>query len=76
MSKKTKSNTEIWAEIKVLENQIDELKKELAPATLPKQADLNECNRLARKAVTKVNTISAEKLSVDGGVQKVRAKIN
>ncbi len=65
------SNDEIWAEIKKLEDQIVELKSTLKPATLPKQADLNECNRLARKANVTPNKVNPAKLSEESG-RKVR----
>ena len=43
-------NALIWAEVKSLENQIELIKLELRPAELPKQASLNDCNIMARKA--------------------------
>ena len=43
-------NALIWAEVKSLENQIELVKSELRPAELPKQASLNDCNIMARKA--------------------------
>lgn len=63
MSKKEKltnaeSNNLIWAEVKMLEDEIESIKKGLLPAELPKQASLNECNTLARKA--KVGSVKVD----------------
>ena len=46
----TQHNDNLWAEIKKLEAKIKELKSTLKPAELPKQANLNDCNALARKS--------------------------
>ena len=43
-------NELIFAEVKKLEDEIKLLKSELRPAELPKQASLNDCNIMARKA--------------------------
>jgi hypothetical protein len=43
-------NALIWAEVKKLEDEIELIKLELRPAELPKQASLNDCNIMARKA--------------------------
>lgn len=43
-------NDKIWAEIRKLEDKVKELKLTLKPVELAKQASLNDCNRLARKA--------------------------
>lgn len=47
---KMEQNDATWAEIKKLEGKLAELKSTLHPAELPKQASLNDCNVLARKA--------------------------
>jgi cob(I)alamin adenosyltransferase len=50
---KAEQNDLVWAEVKKLEDKIKELKSTLHPAELPKQASLNECNKLARSAKVK-----------------------
>ena len=50
---KAEQNNLVWAEVKKLEDKIKELKSTLHPAELPKQANLNECNKLARAAKVK-----------------------
>ncbi len=50
---KAEQNSLVWAEVKKLEDKIKELKSTLHPAELPKQASLNECNKLARAAKVK-----------------------
>tara|TARA_R100000951_G_scaffold107151_1_gene102253 strand:- start:1712 stop:1912 length:201 start_codon:yes stop_codon:yes gene_type:complete len=50
---KAEQNDLVWAEVKKLEDKIKELKATLHPAELPKQASLNECNKLARAAKVK-----------------------
>ena len=58
-------NAEVFTEIKALETQIAELKSTLKKAELPKQADLNECNILARKANTKPVKVDPKKVSAE-----------
>lgn len=60
-------NDASWVEIKKLEDKISELKSGLFPATLPKQASLNECNALARKANVKPVKVSPKKVSQERG---------
>ena len=55
---KAEQNNLVWAEVKKLEDKIKELKSTLHPAELPKQASLNECNKLARSA--KVKTVKVD----------------
>ena len=47
------SNNEILQKIAVLSDQINELRKQMKPIELPKQATLHECNVLARQNKTK-----------------------
>lgn len=70
---KEKTNDDIWQEIKKHEDAIAELKAELKPATLPKQASLADCNRLARKAKVVSTKTDPKKLSEESGV-KVKVK--
>jgi hypothetical protein len=51
-----------------LEDKVVELKKTLAPAELPKQADLNHCNKIARKAKTKQVQVNPKRLSDEKGI--------
>lgn len=54
---KLEHNDSVWLKIKELEEKINTLKGTLHPAELPKQASLNDCNVLARKAkATKTKT--------------------
>ena len=63
-------NAEIFKQVKVLENKIAELKADLKPAELPKQAELNMCNALARKAVTKPVKVNPKLVDEESGVKK------
>jgi hypothetical protein len=56
-------NDKIWAEVKKLEDKIKELKLTLKPAELAKQASLNDCNALARKANTIPAKVDPKRLS-------------
>ena len=47
---KLEQNDKVWAEVKKLEDKIKELKLTLHPAELARQANLNDCNRIARTA--------------------------
>lgn len=71
MAKKELTSTEhndlIWKEVKTLEDKIKELKKDLKPAELPKQASLNDCNRLARKANTTPAKVDPKRVSEEKG---------
>lgn len=61
-------NHAIWAKIKKLEDDIASLKDDLKPAVLPKQASLNECNALARKANVKPVKVDPKKVAEESGV--------
>ena len=50
-------NALIWAEVKKFQDEIESMKLELRPAELPKQASLNDCNILARKAKVEANKV-------------------
>jgi hypothetical protein len=63
----TEHNDLIWKEVKTLEDKIKELKKDLKPAELPKQASLNDCNRLARKANTTPAKVDPKRVSEEKG---------
>jgi len=63
-------NAEVFKKVKVLEDQIAELKGTLKPAELPKQADLNMCNALARKAVTKPVKVNPKLVAEESGIKK------
>lgn len=71
MAKKELTSTEhndlIWKEVKTLEDKIKELKKDLKPVELPKQASLNDCNRLARKANTTPAKVDPKRVSEEKG---------
>ena len=64
---KAEHNAKVWAEVKVLEDKVKELKSTLHAAELPKQASLNDCNKLARKAVVKPVTVIPKKVSAERG---------
>lgn len=72
MAKKELTNNEhnesVWSKVKELEVKIQELKDTLKPAELPKQASLNDCNVLARKANTTTGKTDHKKLSAEKGV--------
>ncbi len=63
-------NAEVFTKIKALEAQIAELKSTLKKAELPKQADLNECNRLARLAKTAPVKVNPKLVSQESGIKK------
>ena len=65
---KLEQNNKIWSQVKDLELKIEDLKKELHPAELPKQATLNECNQLARKTNVKPVKVDPKKISAEKGV--------
>ena len=65
-------NDAIWAKIKKLEGDISSLKDDLKPAVLPKQASLNECNALARKANVKPVKVDPKKVAEESGVSIAR----
>jgi cob(I)alamin adenosyltransferase len=64
---KQEQNDSVWAEIKKLEDEVEKLKKNLHPAELPKQASLNDCNVLARKAKTKPIKVDPKRVSAEKG---------
>lgn len=65
---KLEHNDAVWAKVKELEDKIKELKETLHPAELAKQANLNDCNRLARKANVKPIKVDPKKVSAEKGV--------
>ncbi len=65
---KLEHNNAVWAEVKELEDKIKEIKLTLHPAVLPKQASLNECNALARKAKVAPVKVDPKKVSAEKGV--------
>lgn len=56
-------NDAIFVKMKKLENDIKELKAELKPVVLPKQASLNDCNKLARAAKIKPIKVDPKRLA-------------
>jgi hypothetical protein len=60
-------NQKVFAEIKKHQDKIDALKETLKPAELPKQADLNTCNQLARKAKTKPIKVNPKLVAEESG---------
>jgi len=65
---KLEHNSAVWGEVKSLESKIKKLKETLHPAELPKQASLNECNKLARKAKVAKVKVDPKKVSAEKGV--------
>jgi hypothetical protein len=55
-------NALIWAEVKRYQDEIELMKLELRPAELPKQASLNDCNIMARKAKVEANKVDPKRL--------------
>ena len=64
---KLEHNNAVWAEVKELEDKIKEVKSTLYPAELPKQASLNDCNRLARKASITPAKVDPKRVSEEKG---------
>ena len=64
---KLEHNNAVWAEVKKLEDKIEEVKSTLYPAELPKQASLNDCNRLARKANITPTKVDPKRVSEEKG---------
>ena len=62
-------NDAVWKEVKALEAKIAELKETLKPAVLPKQADLNHCNMLARKAKVEHRKINPKLVAEESGLK-------
>jgi cob(I)alamin adenosyltransferase len=65
---KLEENNVVWAEVKKLEDKIEELKSTLHPAELPKQASLNDCNKLARQAKIEPVKVDHKKVSAEKGI--------
>jgi len=65
---KLEHNDTVWAEVKKLEDKIKEIKSTLHPAELPKQASLNDCNILARKAKVEPVKVDPKKVSAEKGI--------
>ena len=70
----TERNELIWAEVKMLEDEIESIKKGLLPAELPKQASLNDCNTLARKAKVQAVKVDPERLEEESKLLNKQAK--
>ena len=64
---KLEHNNAVWAEVKKLEDKIKEVKSTLYPAELPKQASLNDCNGLARKANITPTKVDPKRVSEEKG---------
>ncbi len=64
---KAEHNAKVWAEVKVLEDKVKELKSTLFAAELPKQASLNDCNRLAREANVKPVRVDPKRVTAEKG---------
>tara|TARA_R110001632_G_scaffold228374_1_gene363503 strand:- start:47 stop:277 length:231 start_codon:yes stop_codon:yes gene_type:complete len=62
-------NDKIWAEIKKLEDKVKELKLTLKPVELAKQATLNECNILARKAIVTPVKVDPKRLAEETSIK-------
>ena len=67
MIKKAEHNAKVWSEVKVLEDKVKELKSTLFAAELPKQASLNDCNRLAREANVKPVRVDPKRVTAEKG---------
>ena len=65
---KLEHNDAVWAEVKKLEDKIKEIKETLFPAELPKQASLNDCNKLARQAKIEPVKVDPKKVSAEKGI--------
>ena len=65
---KLEHNNAVWAKVKELEDEVKEIKATLYPAELPKQASLNDCNRLARKAKVEPVKVDPNKVSAEKGL--------
>ena len=65
---KLEHNNKVWAEVKELEDKIKEIKGTLFPAELPKQASLNDCNKLARQAKKEPVKVDPKKVSDEKGI--------
>ena len=63
-------NDKVFAEMKSLEDKVKELKLTLKPIELPKQADLNECNRLARKSIDQPVKVDPKLIADDAKPKK------
>ena len=64
---KAEHNAKVWAEVKALEDKVKELKSTLFAAELPKQASLNDCNRLAREANVKPVLVDPKRVTAEKG---------
>ena len=62
-------NDKVWAEMRKLEDKIKELKLTLKPVELPKQASLNDCNRLARKAKVAPVKVDPKRLAEESSIK-------
>ena len=62
-------NDKVWSEIKKLEDKVKELKLTLKPAELAKQANLNDCNKLARSAKVTPVKVDPKRLAEEGSIK-------
>lgn len=62
-------NAEIFSKIEEFEAKIAALKAELKPIELPKQADLNMCNALARKANVQPTKVNPKLVAEESGIK-------
>tara|TARA_R110000823_G_scaffold298640_1_gene419053 strand:+ start:90 stop:335 length:246 start_codon:yes stop_codon:yes gene_type:complete len=63
-------NDKVFSEMKALEDKIKGLKETLKPIELPRQAGLNECNALARKALSQPIKVDPKLLAEDSKPKK------
>ena len=69
MENSTKHNQSIFKELEKLEAKKADLKSQLKPIVLPKQASLNECNELARKAKVAHQKINPKLVAEESGLK-------
>lgn len=62
-------NEKAFKEIRALELKIEEIKKGLFPVEMKKQASLNECNALARKAKITPSKINPKLVAEESGIK-------
>ena len=65
---KLEHNDKVWEEVGKLEDKIKELKLTLHAAELPKQASLNDCNALSRKAKVTPVKVDPKKVTAEKGI--------
>ena len=67
MEDTTAHNKAIFKELAKLEAKIADLKSQMKPIHLPKQASLNDCNALARKAKVSANKVNPKLMVEQAG---------